>query len=63
MCVLAGVTIGDGAIVAANSVVTHDVPAFCIVAGSPAKVIKQIGNYESENNSFVFTSVPSHTGE
>ena len=44
MCVLAGVTIGDGAIVAANSVVTHDVPAFCIVAGSPAKVIKQIGN-------------------
>ena len=44
VCVLAGVTIGDGAIVAANSVVTHDVPAFCVAAGSPAKVIKQIGN-------------------
>lgn len=44
VCVLAGVTIGDGAIVAANSVVTHDVPAFCIVAGSPAIVVKQIRN-------------------
>jgi acetyltransferase-like isoleucine patch superfamily enzyme len=39
-CVLlGGITIGNGAIVAANSVVTNDVPAFSIVAGSPAKVI------------------------
>ena len=35
----AGVTIGDGAIVAAHSVVTKDVPAYSIVAGVPAKVI------------------------
>lgn len=35
-----GVTIGDGSIVAANSVVTKDVPANCIVAGNPAKIVK-----------------------
>jgi acetyltransferase-like isoleucine patch superfamily enzyme len=34
-----GVTIGDGAIVAANSVVTKDVPAYAIVAGVPAKIV------------------------
>lgn len=38
--VLKGVTIGEGAIVAANSVVTKDVPPHCIVAGNPAKVIR-----------------------
>jgi acetyltransferase, cysE/lacA/lpxA/nodL family len=40
--VLAGVTIGENSIVAANSVVTKDVPDNVIVAGSPAKVIKEI---------------------
>lgn len=38
--VLPGVTIGDGAIVAAKSVVTHDVPPYAIVAGNAAKVVK-----------------------
>lgn len=38
--VLSGVTIGNGAIVAAGAVVTKDVPAFAIVGGVPAKVIK-----------------------
>ena len=38
--ILKGVTIGKGAIVAAGSVVTKDVPAFTVVAGNPAKVIK-----------------------
>jgi acetyltransferase-like isoleucine patch superfamily enzyme len=38
--VLRGVTIGDGAVVAANSVVTRDVAPYTIVGGSPAKVIK-----------------------
>lgn len=39
--VLKGVTIGDNAIVGAGSVVTKDVPANCIVAGNPAKVIRE----------------------
>lgn len=38
--VLRGVTIGDGAVVAAGAVVTKDVPPYAIVAGVPAKVIR-----------------------
>jgi len=38
--ILQGVTIGDGAIVAAGAVVTKDVPPYAIVGGVPAKVIK-----------------------
>lgn len=41
VCVLPGVTIGDGAVVGANSVVTCDVPAFSVVAGIPAKLLRQ----------------------
>jgi acetyltransferase-like isoleucine patch superfamily enzyme len=37
--VLKGVTIGDGAVVAAGAVVTKDVPAHAVVAGIPAKVV------------------------
>ena len=40
--ILAGVTIGDNAVVAAGAVVTKDVPANVVVAGVPAKVIKEI---------------------
>lgn len=40
--ILKGVTIGEGAIVAAGSVVTKDVPPFTLVAGVPAKVIKSL---------------------
>jgi acetyltransferase-like isoleucine patch superfamily enzyme len=40
--ILPGVSIGKGAIVGANSVVTKDVPARAMVAGSPAKIIKII---------------------
>lgn len=42
VCVLSGVTIGDGAIIGANSVVTKDVPAYCVAVGSPARLIKKI---------------------
>jgi acetyltransferase-like isoleucine patch superfamily enzyme len=35
-----GVTIGDNSVIAACSVVTKDVPANCIVAGNPAKIVK-----------------------
>ena len=40
--VLPGVHIGNGCIIGANSVVTHDVPAYSIAAGNPAKVLKAI---------------------
>lgn len=46
--IMPGITIGDGSIVGAGSVVTKDVPAGCIVAGNPARVIKegiQAGRY------------------
>jgi len=36
-----GVHIGDGSIIAANSVITKDVPAYHIAGGNPAKIIKK----------------------
>ncbi|UWF55808.1 2,3,4,5-tetrahydropyridine-2,6-dicarboxylate N-acetyltransferase [Staphylococcus hyicus] len=39
--ILEGVRVGEGAIVAAGAIVTQDVPAGAVVAGTPAKVIKQ----------------------
>jgi acetyltransferase-like isoleucine patch superfamily enzyme len=39
--VLPGLTIGDGSIVGAGSVVTRDVPAGTIVAGNPARVVRE----------------------
>lgn len=40
--IMPGVTIGEGAIVGAKSVVTKDIPAWTIAAGSPCKVIKEL---------------------
>jgi len=40
-CVLPGVTIGEGAIIGAKSVVRDDVPPFMVVAGNPACVIRR----------------------
>jgi virginiamycin A acetyltransferase len=38
--ILSGSTIGDGAVIAANSVVTADIPPYAIAAGSPARVLR-----------------------
>lgn len=45
-CVLRGVTIGEGAIVGAGSVVTQDIPPFTIAAGNPARVIRELRDSE-----------------
>lgn len=41
VCVLPGVTIGEGTIVGANSVVSRSLPSYTVAAGIPAKVIKK----------------------
>ena len=39
--IMSGITIGDGAVIAANAVVTKDVPPYTIVGGVPAKLLKK----------------------
>lgn len=41
-CILPGVTIGEGAIVGARSVVVQNVPPYTVVAGNPARVVRQL---------------------
>ncbi len=40
--IMPGVSIGEGAVIGAGSVVTQDIPPFCVAIGSPAKVIKSL---------------------
>jgi len=47
--IMPGVTIGDGAIVGAMSLVTKDIPAWTIATGRPAKVIKEIPKRNDEH--------------
>lgn len=44
--IMPGVTIGEGAIVAAGSIVTKDIPPYCVAAGSPAKPIRYFKNQD-----------------
>jgi acetyltransferase-like isoleucine patch superfamily enzyme len=45
--ILKGVTIGDNAVVGTGSIVTKDVPSNTVVAGNPARVIRELGSVES----------------
>lgn len=48
--ILKGVTIGEGSIIGCDSVVTHSIPSFCVAAGNPAKVVKQLkGRFDEKN--------------
>ena len=42
VCVLPGVTIGDGSIIGARSVVASDIPAYVVAAGNPARPLKAL---------------------
>lgn len=46
--ILSGVTVGEHSVVAANSVVTKDVPAYSVVAGNPARVVSRY-NFEKQS--------------
>lgn len=41
--ILPGVEIGDSCIIGANCVVTKSIPSFCVVAGNPSKIVKELG--------------------
>ena len=42
VCVMPGVTIGENSIIGANAVVTKNIPANCVAAGNPAKIVKYL---------------------
>lgn len=46
-CILPGVTIGDGSLIGARSVVTEDVPPYTIMAGNPARPVREFARPES----------------
>lgn len=48
VCILDGVTIGEGSIIAAGAVVNKDIPPYSVVGGVPAKVIKKRSNMEED---------------
>ena len=55
--ILAGITIGENAIVGAGAVVTHDVPDYATVVGVPAKIINSISNMGEFANRSLLSSI------
>jgi acetyltransferase-like isoleucine patch superfamily enzyme len=45
-CVLPGVTVGEGSVIGARSVVAEDVPPYTVVAGNPARVLRRLKSEE-----------------
>ena len=54
--IMPGVTIGEGALIAAGSVVTHSVPPNVVVGGNPARVICSVDDYYLKNQPFDISS-------
>ncbi len=48
-CILPGVHIGEGSIIGARSVVNEDIPAYCIAAGNPARVVRALRQQENSS--------------
>lgn len=48
--IMPGVTIGEGSIIGVGSIVTKDVPAWCIAVGNPAKVVKELKDRDVISN-------------
>lgn len=46
--ICAGVTIGENSVIGAGSVVIHDIPANCVAAGNPCRVIREINEHDAE---------------
>jgi len=42
--IMAGVTIGENSIISPRSVVTQDIPDYCVAVGNPARVVKKINH-------------------
>lgn len=49
VCVLPGVSIGEGSVIGARSVVTADVPPFTVAAGNPARIIRNLEHSEKSS--------------
>lgn len=56
--VVGGLTIGTGAIIGSNSVVTKSIPPYCVAAGVPARIIKDLYNITNESKSDSNVSSP-----